>query len=57
MPKGKDLPLGELDVEAALRTIVEGTATAIGEDFFTELVKGLCQARWVAPTSPATTSR
>jgi PAS domain S-box-containing protein len=36
--------LRNLDEEAALRTILEGTATATGEQFFTALVKNLCQA-------------
>ena len=35
------LPLHNIDVDAALRTILEGTATATGEPFFKALVKSL----------------
>jgi PAS domain S-box-containing protein len=35
------LPLRDIDVDAALRTILEGTATATGEEFFKALVKKL----------------
>jgi PAS domain S-box-containing protein len=37
-------PLLELDEDAALRTILEGTATATGERFFTALVQSLVRA-------------
>jgi len=37
-------PLQDLDEDAALRTILEGTATATGEQFFAALVKNLCRA-------------
>jgi len=37
-------PLQDLDENAALRTIVEGTATETGQQFFTALVKNLCLA-------------
>jgi len=37
-------PLQDLDVNAALRTIVEGTATETGQQFFKALVKNLCLA-------------
>ncbi len=37
-------PLHDLDENAALRTILEGTATKTGEQFFTALVKNLCRA-------------
>ena len=33
----------DLDEDAALRTILEGTATETGEQFFTALVKNLCR--------------
>jgi PAS domain S-box-containing protein len=36
--------LNDLDEDAALRTILEGTATATGEPFFAALVKNLSQA-------------
>ena len=36
--------LRDLDEEAALRTILEGTATATGEQFFAALVKNLSHA-------------
>jgi PAS domain S-box-containing protein len=38
------LPLENLDVDAALRTIAEGTATATGTEFFKALVKNLASA-------------
>ncbi|HKA31569.1 MAG TPA: sigma 54-interacting transcriptional regulator [Candidatus Binatia bacterium] len=38
------LPLENLDVDAALRTIAEGTATATGAEFFKALVKNLASA-------------
>ena len=38
------LPLHDVDVDAALRTIVEGTATETGERFFAALVQNLAQA-------------
>ncbi len=38
------LPLGGLDEEAALRTILEGTATETGERFFAALVENLAKA-------------
>ncbi|MGH7872957.1 MAG: sigma 54-interacting transcriptional regulator [Candidatus Binatia bacterium] len=38
------LPLNEIDVDAALRTILEGTATETGEQFFKALVKNLAAA-------------
>jgi len=37
-------PFEDLDEDAALRTIVEGTATETGERFFTALVAKLCEA-------------
>ncbi|HTF93502.1 MAG TPA: sigma 54-interacting transcriptional regulator [Verrucomicrobiae bacterium] len=37
-------PLHEIDVDAALRTILEGTATETGEQFFKALVKNLAAA-------------
>jgi PAS domain S-box-containing protein len=37
-------PLQNIDVDAALRTILEGTATATGEQFFQALVKSLASA-------------
>ena len=39
-----DRPLHNIDVDAALRTIVEGTATETGSDFFRALVKKLADA-------------
>src|SRR5215510_13957836 len=36
-------PLENLDIDAALRTIVEGTASATGEEFFKALVKNLAR--------------
>ena len=39
-----DLPLQNIDVDAALRTILEGTATETGEQFFKALVKNLAGA-------------
>ena len=38
------LPFHNLDADAALRTILEGTATATGERFFAALVQNLAQA-------------
>jgi PAS domain S-box-containing protein len=38
------LPLRELDEDAALRTILEGTATETGERFFAALVENLAKA-------------
>lgn len=38
------LPLRELDEDAALRTILEGTATETGEQFFAALVENLARA-------------
>ncbi|HVO93659.1 MAG TPA: sigma 54-interacting transcriptional regulator [Terriglobales bacterium] len=37
-------PLQDIDVDAALRTILEGTATETGEQFFKALVKNLATA-------------
>ncbi len=37
-------PLQDIDVDAALRTILEGTATETGEQFFKALVKNLAAA-------------
>jgi len=37
-------PLRGIDEQAALRAIVEGTATETGERFFAELVRNLCRA-------------
>ena len=37
-------PLQEIDVDAALRTILEGTATETGAEFFRALVKNLAEA-------------
>ncbi|HEU4342827.1 MAG TPA: sigma 54-interacting transcriptional regulator [Candidatus Binatia bacterium] len=39
-----NFPLGGLDEEAALRTILEGTANETGERFFAALVENLAQA-------------
>ena len=39
-----NVPLRALDEEAALRTILEGTATETGEQFFSALVKNLSRA-------------
>jgi len=39
-----DQPLQNIDVDAALRTILEGTATETGEQFFKALVKNLATA-------------
>jgi len=44
MPAVEHVPLQEIDVDAALRTIVEGTATETGEQFFRALVKNLAAA-------------
>ena len=38
------LPLHDIDADAALRTILEGTATETGERFFAALVQNLAQA-------------
>ena len=38
------LPFHDLDVDASLRAIVEGTATETGERFFAALVQNLAQA-------------
>lgn len=50
-------PLGGLDEEAALRTILEGTANETGERFFAALVENLAQAlkthgAWVTEYMP-----
>ena len=37
-------PMRDLDEDAALRTILEGTATETGERFFTALVENLAKA-------------
>ena len=37
-------PLQKIDLDAALRTILEGTATATGAEFFRALVKNLAEA-------------
>ena len=37
-------PFHDIDIDVALRTILEGTATATGEDFFKALVKNLAAA-------------
>ena len=37
-------PLQDIDVDAALRTILEGTATQTGTEFFQALVKNLARA-------------
>ena len=51
--KNKQLPLRDLDEDAALRSILEGTATETGERFFSALVENLAKAlntqgAWVA---------
>ena len=38
------LPFYDLDVDASLRTILEGTATETGERFFAALVENLARA-------------
>jgi hypothetical protein len=38
------LPFQNLDVDASLRTILEGTATETGERFFAALVENLARA-------------
>jgi hypothetical protein len=38
------LPFHDLDVDASLRTILEGTATETGERFFAALVENLARA-------------
>jgi PAS domain S-box-containing protein len=50
-------PLQDIDVDAALRAILEGTATETGEQFFRALVKNLAAAlnthgAWVTEYSP-----
>jgi PAS domain S-box-containing protein len=52
-------PLQTLDEDVALRTILEGTATATGERFFAALVESLAKAlgtygAWVTEYRPAT---
>ncbi|MCK6470506.1 MAG: sigma 54-interacting transcriptional regulator [Planctomycetes bacterium] len=52
-------PLSDLDVDAALRVILEGTATETGEGFFRALVKSLAEAlhthgAWVTEWFPET---
>ena len=42
--KQNDGPLSGFDEGTALRTILEGTATAMGERFFTALVENLAAA-------------
>ncbi|WP_447962807.1 sigma-54 interaction domain-containing protein [Nitrospira sp. Ecomares 2.1] len=44
MPGSPHYPLTNLDEETALRTILEGTATATGERFFEALVENLAKA-------------
>ena len=44
MKKNNQLPLRGLDEDAALRTILEGTATETGERFFSALVEKLSKA-------------
>lgn len=44
MAEESDRPLHVLDEEAALRTILEGTATATGQQFFAALVQNLAKA-------------
>ena len=44
MPELMSHPLQALDEDAALRTILEGTATETGERFFTALVESLARA-------------
>lgn len=44
MTTSDQLPLRELDEDAALRTILEGTATETGERFFAALVENLARA-------------
>jgi hypothetical protein len=44
MTRQDQLPLRELDEDAALRTILEGTATETGEKFFSALVENLAKA-------------
>lgn len=51
------LPLHDLDVDAALRTILEGTATETGAEFFKALVRNLAdalhtQGAWVTEYFP-----
>jgi PAS domain S-box-containing protein len=56
---GRHLPLHGLDVDAALRTILEGTATETGRQFFHALVQNLAKAltthgAWVTEYFPET---
>ena len=44
MPTENALPLWNLDEDTALRTILEGTATATGQQFFATLVQNLAKA-------------
>ena len=44
MMENQSLPSASLDEEAALRTILEGTATETGERFFSALVENLAKA-------------
>ena len=44
MTRNDQLPLRGLDEDAALRTILEGTATETGEQFFAALVENLAKA-------------
>jgi PAS domain S-box-containing protein len=44
MPISNQPPFHDLDIDAALRTILEGTATETGEGFFAALVKNLASA-------------
>ena len=55
----KPAPLQDIDVDAALRAIMEGTATQTGEQFFKALVKNLAAAlgthgAWVTEYFPET---
>jgi len=43
MPPNEPIPLRELDEDAALRSILEGTATKTGEGFFAALVEKLAK--------------
>jgi PAS domain S-box-containing protein len=59
MPELLSHPLQALDEDVALRTILEGTATATGERFFVALVESLSRAlgtygAWVTEYQPAT---
>ncbi|MGD8868309.1 MAG: sigma 54-interacting transcriptional regulator, partial [Gemmatimonadales bacterium] len=63
MTDRQERPFSDLDLDVALRSVLEGTAPAIGEDFFTALVRVLCrvlgtEAAWVTEyDSGATTLR